>query len=406
MPFGVPFGNLGIAANADFSGTTARKSRYCPVSGRDAAPAKDWRRDRATNAHKERNIMIRTLFATTAIAALLTTGAMAQTTVPAEQDPAAAPMTDTAPADAVETPGPEAIEGHLASNIIGENVYNGVADDAENIGTINDLVLNPEGQAELVVVGVGGFLGLGQKDVALQYNEIEWAQREDGTTWLVIPSTREQLEQQEEFDRDLYDPDNAEGMAATDTAIPAPAADAETTDDAATTDGMAVAPAPAEGTATAPAPAEGTTTDGMAASPADDAATTDGTATAPATGETQTAVVDRSTLTDVDTASLSADELIGTTVYGANDENVGSISDVILDGDSVDAVTIDVGGFLGMGTKQVAVDMENLAFMTDEGGDYYLYTSFTEEQLEAQPEYDEATFADQRDDQLLVAPAN
>ncbi|MET0169687.1 MAG: PRC-barrel domain-containing protein [Aliihoeflea sp.] len=310
--------------------------------------------------------MIRTLFATTAIAALLTTGAMAQTTAPAEQDPAAAPVTETAPADAMETPGPEAIEGHLASNIIGETVYNGVGDDAENIGTVNDLVLDPEGRAELVVVGVGGFLGLGQKDVALQYNEIEWAQREDGTTWLVIPSTREQLEQQEAFDRDLYDPENPEGMAATGSAMTAPAA---------TTD-----------TATAPE------TDTMAA--------------APATDDTETAAVDRSTLTAVDTAALSADELIGTTVYGADDENVGSISDVILDGDAVDAVTIDVGGFLGMGAKEVAVDMDNLEFMTDEDGDHYLYTSFTQEQLEAQPEYDAATFAEQRDEQILVNPAN
>ncbi|MHB2267052.1 PRC-barrel domain-containing protein [Aliihoeflea sp. PC F10.4] len=333
--------------------------------------------------------MIRTLLATTAIAALLTTGAMAQTTAPAEQDPAAAPMTDTAPAEAMETPGPEAIEGHLASNIIGENVYSGVADDAENIGTVNDIVLDQEGRAELVVVGVGGFLGLGQKDVALQYNEIEWAQRDDGSTWLVIPTTREELEQQEAFDRELYDPENPEGMAATGGAMTAPAA----------TDDSAAAPADDAATDTmATAPAANTGTDSMAAAPTgDDAATTD---------ETQTAAIDRSTLTDVDAASLSADELIGTTVYGANDENVGSISDVILDGDAVDAVTIDVGGFLGIGSKQVAVDMDNLAFMTDEDGDYYLYTSFTEEQLEAQPEYDEATFAENRDDQILVNPAN
>ena len=111
-------------------------------------------------------------------------------------------------------------------------------------------------------------------------------------------------------------------------------------------------------------------------------------------------------MTAVDTAALSADELIGTTVYGADDENVGSISDVILDGDAVDAVTIDVGGFLGMGAKEVAVDMDNLEFMTDEDGDHYLYTSFTQEQLEAQPEYDAATFAEQRDEQILVNPAN
>lgn len=390
--------------------------------------------------------MIRTLLATTAIATLLSTGAFAQTTAPATTDPAAAPATEAAPADAAETPGPEPVEGHLASNIIGENVYNGVADDAESIGTVNDIVLGADGQAALVVVGVGGFLGLGEKDVALEYDSLEWAQREDGSTWLVASTTREQLEQQEAFDRDAYDPDDAEGMAATGAATGGAAATTDTAtapaaDDAADTDDMAAAPAEddaaatddmaadddaaaTDDTAAAPAEDDAAATDDMAAD--DDAAATDDTAAAPAadeaetddmaaapseddaaaTDDTATAAIDRSTLTEVDAAGLSAEELIGTAVYGADEENVGSIEDVILDGETVDFVTLEVGGFLGMGDKEVAVSMENLAFMSDEDGEMYLYTSFTKEQLEAQPEYDEATFADARDDQLLINPAN
>ena len=360
--------------------------------------------------------MIRTLLATTAIATLLSTGAFAQTTAPATTDPAAAPATETAPAAAPETPGPEPVEGHLASNIIGEDVYNGVADDAEKIGSVNDIVLGADGQAALVVVGVGGFLGLGEKDVALEYDTLEWAQREDGTSWLVAAATREELEQQEAFDRDAYDPDDAEGMAATGAATGGAAATTDTAtapaadDDAAATDDMAADDAAeTDDMAAAPAEDDAAATDDMAA---DDAAETDDMAAAPAeddaaaTDDTATAAIDRSTLTEVDAAGLSADELIGTTVYGADDENVGSIEDVILDGDAVDFVTLEVGGFLGMGDKEVAVSMENLAFMTDEDGEMYLYTSFTEEQLEAQPEYDEATFADARDDQLLINPAN
>lgn len=359
--------------------------------------------------------MIRTLLATTAIATLLSTGAFAQTMAPETTDPGMTPAPE-APAEAVETPGPQPIEGHLASNIIGENVYNGVGDDAENIGTVNDIVLDANGQASLVVVGVGGFLGLGQKDVALEYETLEWAQREDGTTWLVASTTREQLEQQEAFDRNLYDPDDAEGMAATGAATGA----AATTDTAADTAGEAVddtadaagemADDAGDSMAEMADDAEDAMTDDTAAAPAeDDAAMSDDTAMdddAATTDDTATAAIDRTTLTEVDSAGLSADELIGTTVYGANDENVGSINDVVLEGDSVDFVTVDVGGFLGLGAKTVAVDMDNLAFMTDEDGEMYLYTSFTQEQLEAQPEYDEATFADARDEQLLVNPAN
>ena len=55
----------------------------------------------------------------------------------------------------------------------------------------------------------------------------------------------------------------------------------------------------------------------------------------------------------------------------------------------VDAVIIDVGGFLGIGEKEVAVGMDNLAFMTDKDGKKYLYTNFTKEQLDAQPAYDD-----------------
>lgn len=340
--------------------------------------------------------MIRNLLATTAIATLVATGAYAQTT------------TEPAPMAPTEQAAPQVkhAEGHLASNIIGQTVYSSSADDAENIGSVNDLVLSPEGDVEAIVVGVGGFLGLGQKNVALEYDLIEWTER-DGNEWLVVQTNREALEALPDFDTAAYEPQAADAEVGNTTpataeelaAAPAPAAD----DAAAPADDMAAAPAPTEEAAPA---------DGMAAAPADEAAPADDMAAAPAeepamgTDETETSAIDRSTLTDVEETGLSADELIGTTVYGANDENVGSISDVILTGDNAtDAVIIDVGGFLGIGSKSVAVDMDNLAFLSDADGNYYLYTQFTQEQLEAQPEYDEATFAENRDDQLIVVPA-
>jgi len=66
-------------------------------------------------------------------------------------------------------------------------------------------------------------------------------------------------------------------------------------------------------------------------------------------------------------------------------------------------VTVDVGGFLGIGAKEVALDLDNLVFMRD-GDDLSLYTSLTKEQLEAQPAYDSSTFAESRDQQLMVIP--
>ena len=111
--------------------------------------------------------MIRNLLATTALATLVSMGAYAQeatTPAPAPADPA--PMVqETAPAAA---PVAKA-DGHLATAIIGETVYNGTGEDAQNIGDVNDIVIGKDGNIEAVVVGVGGFLGIGEKDVAVEY---------------------------------------------------------------------------------------------------------------------------------------------------------------------------------------------------------------------------------------------
>ncbi|MFU0504941.1 PRC-barrel domain-containing protein [Pseudaminobacter sp. NGMCC 1.201702] len=335
--------------------------------------------------------MIRNLLATTAIATLLTTAGYAQdTTAPAPADPA--PMTqDAAPAEA-----PVArADGHLASNIIGENVYNGTSDDAQDIGKVNDVVIAPDGKVESVVIGVGGFLGLGEKNVAVNYSEIDWAER-DGDRWLVVNTSKEQLEALADFDRRAYDP----APAASDSTAMAPADGTTTTAPADGTTAVApTTPAP-DSTAEAPATME---PDSTAEAPSTTAP--DSTAEAPAgTDQTTTSAVDKSQLTEMPAGEIRSEDLVGTTVYGAEDANVGEIGDVVLTQDGkVDAVIIDVGGFLGIGSKEVAVAMDNLSFMTDKDGNKYLYTQFTQEQLEAQPAYDKATYTENRDEQRLMS---
>src|SRR5690606_1263016 len=90
--------------------------------------------------------------------------------------------------------------------------------------------------------------------------------------------------------------------------------------------------------------------------------------------------------------------------YGANDDNIGNVGDVLLSEEGeVDAMIVDVGGFLGIGTRQVAIGVDNLRFMVDNGGNWYVFTPFTQEQLEAQPEYDEQSYVDRREEQRLSA---
>ena len=121
------------------------------------------------------------------------------------------------------------------------------------------------------------------------------------------------------------------------------------------------------------------------------------------TDATETAAIDKSTLTEVPADKISADNLMGTTVYGANDAKVGEIGDVVLSADNrVDAVIVDVGGFLGIGSKPVAIGMDKLKFLADKDGNQYLYTDFTKDQLEAQAAYDKGSYADKRDEQRMI----
>jgi sporulation protein YlmC with PRC-barrel domain len=57
------------------------------------------------------------------------------------------------------------------SKMIGLNVYNNSND---KIGAISELIVDRSGKLEAAVVGVGGFLGLGEHDVAVPYSQINW----------------------------------------------------------------------------------------------------------------------------------------------------------------------------------------------------------------------------------------
>jgi len=62
-----------------------------------------------------------------------------------------------------------------ASKLEGVNVYN---QNNEKIGDISEVLVNRQGQVEAVVIGVGGFLGIGERDVAVPYNALQWQNQE------------------------------------------------------------------------------------------------------------------------------------------------------------------------------------------------------------------------------------
>ena len=148
-----------------------------------------------------------------------------------------------------------------------------------------------------------------------------------------------------------------------------------------------------------------------AAAPADETATgavssTDS-AAGPAGGAATMDPLNREGLTDFDEAQLTAEELIGTNVYGTNNEHIGAIGDLALNEDgSVDAIVIDFGGFLGIGTKPVAVAYEDLEFLADPNNNRSLVLPITREQMEAAPAFNKDTYTAERDTQRIVVGAN
>ena len=57
-----------------------------------------------------------------------------------------------------------------SSKLIGVNVYN---EANEKLGSINDLILDADGRVENVVIGVGGFLGMGEHNIAVKFADLK-----------------------------------------------------------------------------------------------------------------------------------------------------------------------------------------------------------------------------------------
>jgi hypothetical protein len=73
-----------------------------------------------------------------------------------------------------------------ASKLVGVDVFGA---DNQRIGDINEVLLNRDGMAAAVVIGVGGFLGIGEKNVAVTFQSIEWTTEPRATTGTTVPDT-------------------------------------------------------------------------------------------------------------------------------------------------------------------------------------------------------------------------
>ena len=134
---------------------------------------------------------------------------------PSEAAPGATTETaDLPPAEGTPVEGQifrQSPDSFLASTLLDADV---VSAEGDTIGDVVDLVLTSDGTIEGIVVGVGGFLGLGKKSVALQFETIETRQDEDLAMVFVLNATREQLEEAPAFKTQREVQREAEAQAA------------------------------------------------------------------------------------------------------------------------------------------------------------------------------------------------
>ena len=192
----------------------------------------------------------------------------------------------------------------------------------DDIGEINEILLTRDGEVQSLIVGVGGFLGIGEKDVAINMSELRFVEEEGDTNdfFLVIEAT-------------------------------------------------------AVGVQDAPAYEYNQLTNKMG----------DGEELGAWTGpEYAMDGFDR-----VTPEQLTTEDLTGAPVMGVNDEDVGEVSKLLVTSDgTLDRAVIDVGGFLGLGEREIAVSLDELTILRMAGtDDVRVYIDATQEALEQQPEY-------------------
>lgn len=238
----------------------------------------------------------------------------------------------------------------LASELIGHDVYarritegtvpsaagsqamatmnRGDLDNMDNIGQIKEIVLSNTGQVRALVIGVGGFLGMGEHDVAVTMDQISFAaDRDDRSEMYILVNTGVEMMRS-------YPSYNRSAMAMQD----------------GKQQGANIR-----------------------------------------VGQTGFAApqMTRNGYDRVEVTEVSTEVLMGKTVYDVSEDDVGKVVDMIVnEAGEITNVIIDFGGFLGIGSSQASLSYDELTILSTEGyGDVRIYVDATREQIQALPQY-------------------
>ena len=147
--------------------------------------------------------MIKHTMTAAALAAVLAVPAFAQqpsmnnTSAPAAQpspssSPSSLPSPSTTSAQKAGFVQNQDANDWRGSKLIGASVY---GPDNSSIGEINDVIIGSDGQIKAAVIGVGGFLGVGQKDVAVPFQDLNVTRKADSASIdkITVSYTKDQL---------------------------------------------------------------------------------------------------------------------------------------------------------------------------------------------------------------------
>lgn len=110
--------------------------------------------------------------------ALLSTAALAQ--APAPKDPPTGQSSTMSKTESTAAPAQtQSSSEWRGSKVIGLYVYN---DANERLGSINELLMDSSGKVAKAVIGVGGFLGIGESDVAVNFDQLKFVNEPMRTT--------------------------------------------------------------------------------------------------------------------------------------------------------------------------------------------------------------------------------
>jgi hypothetical protein len=141
------------------------------------------------------------LLATAAALAVMPALAQQQTT-PSQSSPSTAQATQPGQTTMAQRfVDSQSSDQWLGSKLIGLKVM-GAGD--ESIGSISDLLVEKDGKVVAAIIGVGGFLGIGQKSVAVSFNSLNLTRTPDGTERATVQLSKAELEKAPDFKP--YDP--------------------------------------------------------------------------------------------------------------------------------------------------------------------------------------------------------